>query len=315
MPNGIPKRIGKGELLKKAQLLVAERQNLIARAKTLKEQYQNMQIEAQSQIAELRAGADGLAQEFRRLFRESQDAYSAGDGALAKELSLHGRTIQNQCETLNAQANDTRNRLKAVSDEVDSLYKQADYHKEEAFRCKREAGELRKTSVRNFETSKVIDNQFIEELLDGFPPKIFEYIKKVEYNEKIYWQDEAGKLKVPSRGETIWEKDNKAIIRIGMQPRSETDEFEHVLAHEIGHVIYKHFMSDHQKAEWFTCHDAHLEKSFISPEAIENEVEDFSECFAVFQTAPQELELHDVTAYNLVSEIYGSIESDVDIGE
>jgi len=312
---GDSRNIDKGELLKESKKLFAERQELIARARSLKAEYQRLFREFQPEIDDLQFRADRLADEFRELYRRSQEAYSEGNGALAKSLSIQGHAIQEQCEALNAEANTKRSQLKNLRKQIDDLYQKADKLKRKADKCREKAEELRKTYVKGFEASKIINNEDVEEFLDGFSQRIFKEVKKIEYTEDLFWESEIRKIKVASRGMTIWDKSNKAVIKIGKQPKGKSvrksQKFKEVIAHEIGHVVYRRFLTDEQKAEWFVWYTEDLkEGKVISEYALENEEEDFAEGFRIFKLKPEKLQNYDERRYNLIKEVMEELENE-----
>jgi chromosome segregation ATPase len=310
-----PRNISKSELLRKSKELFSERQNLIVQARSLKAEYQRLFREFQPEIDDLQSQADKLANEFRELYRRSQQAYLEDNRALAKSLSIQGHAVQEQCEALNAKANARRDQLKNLQGQIDDLYLRADGLKEEAKKCREKAEELRKTYIRGFEDSEIINNEDIEEFLDGFSQRIFKEVKKIEYTENLFWESKIRKIKVVSRGMTIWDKNNKAIIKIGKQLKEKSIKkaqgFKKAIAHEIGHIVYRRFLTDEQKAEWFVWYAEDLEKGrFISEYALENEEEDFAESFRFFKLEPEMLQNYDERRYNLIKEVVEELEDE-----
>jgi chromosome segregation ATPase len=310
-----PRNISKSELLRKSKELFSERQNLIVQARSLKAEYQRLFREFQPEIDDLQSQADKLANEFRELYRRSQQAYLEDNRALAKSLSIQGHAVQEQCEALNAKANARRDQLKNLQGQIDDLCLRADGLKEEAKKCREKAEELRKTYIRGFEDSEIIDNEDIEEFLDGFSQRIFKEVKKIEYEENLFWESKIRKIKVASRGMVIEDKNNKTVIKIGDQPEEENVErsqkFKEAITHEIGHIIYRRFLTDKQKAEWFVWHTQDSAKmKFISKYSLENEEEDFAENFRMFILEPEGLQNYDERRYNLIKEVMEELEDE-----
>jgi len=299
------KRIGKATLIKTAREINSRKRELLKEAENLKKEYQRFRNQYQPQIDNLKFQADKLAEEFRRLYREASEAYASDQKALAKSLSVQGHVIQEQCEALNAQANALRTELKNLIDQINVLFQKAKESEKQAEDCRIKARELRQTSVYDFEKSRIINDEEIEEILDEFPRKVFKKIKLMKFSEKIFWTSKSGETIVLSMGMVNWDKDNKAIIEIGKQ--SSKERFKEVVAHEIGHVVYEELL-DEQKAEWYSWHEE--TNKFISPEAIENEKEDFAECFRLFKLNPNELEKKDFSKSNFVREIYLKLEEE-----
>lgn len=117
------------ELFDEAYELVQRANELTAERIKIRQKVLNVRADCQSDIDDLKEKANSLAQEFKRLFRESQDAYSNGQGALAKSLALDGKAKQSKCEDLNRQV---RSKIEEMKRGVNDLYRQADKKQEEA---------------------------------------------------------------------------------------------------------------------------------------------------------------------------------------
>ncbi len=308
--------VKKGKLLEEIRDLSSKRWKLISTADTLKTTYQNRIGEYQPKIDELKAAADNLAPKFRQLYQESQDAYAAEEKDLAKTFSLQGRSVQADCEALNEQANAMRRELKSLLDQINFYYDEAKDIQLKINEQRSLIQTLRPTRVSGFEQSGVMNNLEIEQLLDEFPQRIFPKIETMAYDENLFWESATGKLKirVPARGKTMAGKKGDVIL-IGKQPGRTAERrlknFKEALSHEIGHIVYEHFLIDEQKADWYAWHQETQLDRFISLEAIENDAEEFAECFRFFKLEPAKLETNDAVKYNFVKGIYQSLKGEI----
>jgi len=281
-------------------------------ATILKEKYHTLCQKYQPKIDELQNQADNLATTFKELYRESQEAYTSEDGALAKSLALQGHAAQEQCEFSNKKSNVMRSELKLLRDQINQSFAEAKILKEQIIADRNIINNMRSVEIRGFETGGLWGNLKIELILDEFPQIIFNKTKSISYDGNFYWESESGKTKVLSRGGTIFNDDKNSIV-IGQQKGSTSKEREErakeTLFHEIGHVVYFRFLTDEQQAEWFSWHkETPPSERFVSLEAIEDEKEDFAECFRFFKLDPQKLADKDPIKYNFIKEVYQSLE-------
>lgn len=130
-------------LSQRADELFAERNTLYQQAGQAKRSYQEKEAQRQLDIDRLKSEADALAAEFKRLYQASRDAYNAGEGGLAKGLSLQGRAIQAQCEAVNAQWHGLLHTLSPLKADIDALYQAAQERHQQAITCVNQAKELR----------------------------------------------------------------------------------------------------------------------------------------------------------------------------
>lgn len=195
------------------------------------------------QVAECSRQADGLAEKFRRLFRESQEAYSDGDGELAKELSEEGHEAQDECMALNNKVRELR----------------------------RQAAEFPERPQMALKGIPPDFQNAVFDTLDSLPAahvsdKVIERISySGEYKEnpvtKITRQ---ANIDFPVMG-------GKPVIRINKQTRegqwTHISSVKFAVVHEVGHVVYRKFVTDEQKADWgirFTHPDNNPEEDFAN---------------------------------------------------
>ncbi len=308
------KKRGKGDLLKAARQLFAQKKELLMQADNLQPTYQRLLSEHQPKIDKLQEQADDLANKFKQLYDESDEARSSDERALAISLSIRGREVEGRCEAINAQANVLRNELKAILDEMKSLRKKA---KEAQIQiddyCKRATVLRKTTSVRGFGFSGIMDNDDVEEFLDEFPQKIFEKIQSFKFNDQLIGDEDGTKL-----GNHHWnEKLKKYEIEIYREPFKDLlpkkiieNRFKKTIAHEIAHTIFRKFMNDTpQRWQWGKWYEESIKrKSFVRGIDPDNREDDFCECFAEFKASPQLLKEYDQRRFDFISEIYHNLE-------
>lgn len=293
---------GKASLLKKEKNAKLKALNLRNKAKILEESYTALEAELRPEIDKFTHQADEIAPDFRRLYRESQDAYESKARATAKSLSIQGHIIENRCRSLNNQANILRSRLRELRDRIDELYLKAKKAETKAEEYRLKAEDLRATVIKNF-TKSVISNEEIEEFLDEFPQKIFKHISSVQYyyKEPLFGTEIfLGQAPIdPKTGKTniiIFSHDNK-------------NKLKETLSHEIGHVVFRKVMNDAQRWEWGLLCGERLEKrlKFVTDYAAAGREDNFCECFAYFKTRPSELLKKFEKEYDFIKNIYSKI--------
>ena len=282
-------RMGKGEILVTLRDLDRKKASLRLVLSKAKAAYRNLEHTYPQLIQELQTNADDLARRFRECYEESRRAFADDDGALAKALSLEGRTLQHECEQLNARANTMRTELKDAFDHIQRTLSELKSVEitESAFRKKLEY--TRKTRVLGFNGQGDLDSLAVERILDGFPQAVFAHVALVRYVPDLVQTTPRG-LQIPARGKTAWDAADRAVVEIGNQRvRSLRDlvvNYSMAIAHELGHVVYENISSDHQKAEWFAL--CSTSKAPISLNAID-EIEEFAEAFVLLHLQPDAL--------------------------
>ena len=306
---------------KKTEKLLLKRKQLLEKAATLKTEHRKLREGLQPEIDSKKQEADSLAVEFRRLYGKSQEAYSNDDRASAKALAVEGHAVQDRCESLNVQVKNMCDKIKEASDGITALCTEADELKAKVQKLsekrkeqnEREEVKNKTTSshfVSGFEDSNLITSAEINKFLGELPSKFLDKIQSVRYDEGIHWVGSSGKIKVAAKGITEWDEKGGAFIKIGKVSKSNNQALE-VLSHEIGHVVYEHFVSDEQKAEWFTWHMQDIDRmKFVSNEALLNEIEDFAESFRLFKTSPGRLQKHDKRRYNFIKGLVEEIKNE-----
>jgi len=290
------------------EFLKREKRKIADEIRILKRRYSVLLEEYQPLIDDLQEQADQLASRFRTLYRESQEAYLSGDGALAKALSIEGHYLQNECEALNEQANAMRKELRAILDEIENKSQRL-----EEIRARIRG--MPRPSIRGFEKSGIFDNQDVQRFLNNFPAKIFQVIDSVRYEHVFYRDRNDARV-----GSLHWNfRTGKAVIDIYWHPSEEISleddtkrgDLKRTIAHEIGHIVFEKFMADTERWQWGEWYMESRQKgAFISPEAEPGRGDDFSECFAVFMINPRKLEKFDLRRYNFIKEIYFRLEEE-----
>jgi chromosome segregation ATPase len=303
--------IKKGDLLQTLRVVSSSRKDLLATADKLQARHRELFPKYQTRIEQLQQQADVLARRFRKLYREAAEAYSDADGVLAKQLSIDGRAAQQQCQTLNHEANRLRQELKNTLDEAERSRQKASGLQSEITTCRDRLRFARATLVQGFEDSEVLDNIVIEKLLDAFPQSILSKVARVEHAAEIFEETASKGTRIPAIAETEWRNDGTAIIRIarvrGSSLERSIGKHSDVIAHELGHVVYEGFVDDHLKAEWYALRTHSL--SFVSPRAVEDEIEDFAESFRLIMLDPEALAEKDEQRYRFMSDIVETLKS------
>jgi Domain of unknown function (DUF1771) len=300
----------KGEILHKLRMLSATHADCVAQAKAMKSRHQQLSQEYLPRIRELQREADILAEQFKSLYREASTSFSEGDGALAKSLSTEGHAAQERCEALNAEANQLRHELGDTLNKHQVNTQRADTLQNEIARFRKELTTARRTRVLGFEHSDVLDNIVIERVLDSFPQRIFASIARVEHAPELYAQTLGRGIRVPARGETTWDENGIAVVRVapqvGKSLEARITRYSRALGHELGHVVYENFLTDHQKAEWYaTDYDS---SNFFSAVSLQTEVEAFAEAFALITLEPRSVDVVGQMRHRFMKTVIAALE-------
>ncbi len=252
---------------------------------TLQEKYDRLKKEYEPMIALVQGQANSLATEFKTLFSAASNAYSTQEKALAKQLSVEGRMIENQCKALNNDANRLREDLKQILDEINRLRNESRVLKE------KEVSKARKQKKINLLLNGIAKNNLplkqpkIHELLEKFSELTIDKIDRIDFNKDIFWKTPGRGYDIVARGMTQPLANGKYEITICKQDGENDEEkggkMTETLVHEIGHVIYDS-LDDGDKADWFSMSSETPSNEYISLEASENEEEDFAECFRFY---------------------------------
>jgi hypothetical protein len=210
-----------------------------------------------TEIAAKKAKANELALEFRRLYRESQKAWADEDKELAKQLSEEGHETQAKCEALNEEVKGLYRDLKELNAKRRGLFSQ-DNLPSMALR-----GMPSTFQEAVIETLKLLPSHHISAKL----------IERVSYSDRYVVNPQT---KIPKQAELVsWKIGGKPYIRINRQTRegfTEIEDLKIAVAHEIGHVVYRKFLTDGQRAEW--------EASFKHKKG--DSEDSFAQCYALY---------------------------------
>lgn len=204
------------------------------------------------EIEEKKKKANELALEFRRLYRESQEAYADGDGELAKELSEEGHDIQDECEALNAEVAD-------LYEELKDLRRQA-----------AEIGDLPQTVLQGMPVSF---QKVVTDTLNALPSRHVsdKLIERVSYSDRYIRGSSGNPIQANSHFSQVGGKTVIVINRQTPQGFVSQDDMRIAIAHEVGHVVYRNFLNDDKRADWassFTHTDDDSEDSFAQSYAL-----------------------------------------------
>lgn len=99
-----------------------DRNALLQKARELTEEHRILRIKYQPLIDRLSLEANELAEEFRRLYKESQDAFNSDRKQEAKFLSDEGKKAQEECEELNEEVNGYKRELNELHERIVEIY-------------------------------------------------------------------------------------------------------------------------------------------------------------------------------------------------
>ena len=266
---------------------------------TLNKQYQPL-------INQLQQKADIMAHKFRKLYRESQDAFIEGDGELAKSLSIEGREAQDECESFNDQTNRMRRELKNLQERISRRAGELNENETRIAELKVALQSMSRPRLSGFERS-AIQPLNLEQFLDKLPQTAFREIEEVDF-----FFEQAQSIEMGDKlGETQWHLETKrATIRMYLhKPELGEREYE-TIVHEIGHEIFFKFFNLKEKIAWEEFYKGSGDW-FVSGRAIRSAEEDFCECLAVFWgNRSSELARRDSRKYTLIKEVMERLEKD-----
>ncbi len=255
-------------------------------------------------INQLQQKADVMAHKFRRLYRESQDAYNDDDGESAKSLSIEGREAQDECESFNDQANRMRRELKNLQERISRMAGEFNENETRITELKAALRDMRRPRLSGFEHS-AIPTLNLEQFLDKLPQMALREIGGVDFSSERTQGIEMG----DKLGDTKWNPETgKATIRVYLhEPRFGEKEHETV-AHEVGHEVFLKLLNPEEKIIWEEFYRGSGDW-FVSHRAIRSAEEDFCECFRIFFSS-------DVAAfakrnpqkYNFIKNLVGRLE-------
>ena len=244
------------------------------------------------QLVAIQVRADMLAAEFKEKYEESTAAYVDGDRELAKELSLEGHALQEECEALNQQARLIRtqlndldslvhqklreaNALRPVIDAVDKKFKAA---QQEA----RRAAQVQTLQHRLANQIVLIgfpkeENEKIRSFLSTFPSGILRKVERIVYQAR----EMLGERGAPINGRCKPFPGGKYFVEIYRHDARLGDAITYTIAHELGHVAFD-ILSQAKQKQWSDLYSNTDDSRFISRYAMRNPKEDFCESMMAF---------------------------------
>lgn len=212
-----------------------------------------------TEINKRKQKAGKLAQEFRRLYGESQDAYNDGDGELAKELSEQGREAQNDCEQINKETKELYQNISNLNVRKKELFASSNSWHKLAMEEIEKAKELRRRAAEIADIPPVV----LRGMPSDFQQAITDTLKSLPANHTssklIDWISHSGKYIVGQSGNPVQANTHfnkvtgKATIVINRQTQngfSNINDIKIATAHEIGHVVYRMILDDSQRDRW-----------------------------------------------------------------
>lgn len=249
-----------------------------------------------------------MALQFKNLYQKSQEAYSEGEKALAKDLATEGHTVQDKCEALNKEANKLRGELKTILDKIKFLQKKREDLKLRISKYQQEKRKIRVAKIRGFHLSEISPIE-IEIFLDEFSQKLVEKIEEIKYIDIIKYIDKLHTKRLLGHCNFVPETE-KFVIRIfkhtGKTREKIKKAIKETITHEIGHVLYRYLTAE-EELEWrkLWWNNISNKKKFISGYKWSPR-QDFAECFVIFKFNPRKLK-KDIIRYNFIKKVYFSI--------
>lgn len=118
-------------------------------------------------------------------------------------------------------------------------------------------------------------------LINTFPEKVLKEITSISYTGKAFIIERKDKRFI-ERGNLIFinEKTPVAILVNcqNNQKHDNIDEIKWTICHEFGHLVYKKFLAEEKKAEWYMFFKDQYE--YFTREGEKDDKEYFAECFA-----------------------------------
>lgn len=273
---------------------------------SLKKQLEVLSKQYQPLISDLQRKADILARKFRKLYEESQEEYKAGEGELAKSLSIEGREAQDECQRLNGRANSMRHELKDLQEHIARTASEFNENENYIKELKTVLKTMRRPSISGFEQSN-IQPLNLEQFLDKLPQIALREIGGIEFiPERSLGIDMGEKL-----GDTSWDPETKkATIRVYLHYSEDGEDEHETITHETGHEVFLKLLVSEEKAVWEDLYKGSGDW-FVSRRAVRSAEEDFCECFAVFfSERHSELVRRDPRKYNFIKNIVKRLEKD-----
>ena len=302
----------KAELLVRLRHLRDEIQRANERADACKREYETLVEKYQPELDRLSEKASSLAEEFKSLYRQSQAAFGEGDGELAKELSVKGHEIQDECEAQNARANRLREMLREARSQMMQEFSAIKRASEDIKNTQCLLSECRSTIVKGFRYCEYLSDHVVETCLDSLPQIIFASIGAIQFASGIRGDQE--RVQIGSTVRNLRSKD-PVVITLFPHPHfpGRSDEeisttYKMTLMHEIGHVVFERMMTDTQRFMWGRIFEERFrDKHFITEGARESRGEDFCECFVIFVLDEKRLLRFDEQRYMFMKDIYNSL--------
>ena len=129
-----------------------------------------------------------------------------------------------------------------------------------------------KTAIRGFEATKLTTNERVEELLRGVPSAHVNNLKAIAF----VGREQYSLYDLPSAGEQgAYFPDYRSILIFSATDR---DACEHVIFHELGHLVFHQVLTSYQRKTWTT--QLWTLRKFVSDYARTDPAEDFAESYA-----------------------------------
>lgn len=246
----------------------------------------------EDQLLLITTEADGLAIEFKELYRRATEAYADDLRGLAKQLSTEGHEKQKECEDLNQRANEVRGKLAANREELkgyryphndllDKLNRlKASLRVAERDAEAEEAARVKPVSLQGFEVRGPNSAEALREFVASFPPALLRSVSQITYRDI----QAVGRTGSPIIGRTSRARGQHQFqIELFYHHPPAAQGIRQTIAHELGHVAYAMF-TDQERQRWLQLYYNTNDSQFFTPYAMSDAEEDFGECVAWFKT-------------------------------
>lgn len=297
------------KIRRQIRTLSTQHKGLLVEAHKAKSNLKQLRENYQPQIDEMQARADELALQFKEKYAASNEAYEDGDGELAKELSLEGHELQEECEELNRQVNELRPRLSHLSGVVQRKFNEAAALQRDIDVLLRKLKEVQRAERERFAklapAKRILFANFlkrdIEEMrsfIASFPTLILGEVERITYET----EGSRGKRGAPISGRTGKWPGGKYFIQLFRHDAQLGDNILKTVAHELGHIGFDK-LTPEQKRLWEELYADTDDSRFVSQYAMRSAAEDFCDCVAEFKTKPQRLAQLHPAKYAFVKEL------------
>ncbi len=142
-------------------------------------------------------------------------------------------------------------------------------------------------AIRGFSRQQIITLDEVTRAIDTLPRQHLGGIREIRYqdNHEYYAPNGEYLLSTPPSTKGVFVPEQRAIL---IHSCTDSDEFLHILYHEIGHYVFHTVLNGAQRKTWVT--ELHPDTKTVTRYAKTNAGEDFAESYAHFVLDPKQLE-------------------------